>query len=1172
MRLAELNSGMKPLSDGWDIESAEKALTQFSYTVAKRGRHYYESGQVISGAKGEHLNEFVCQVRGTAPQPYEVILRYGRSHWESLCSCPIGVDCKHSYAALLHLLKKIRASEGVRSTDGKDSASRSDRSRFLGLVSHGEKLSQKDRDFLERLELLYEACQEGRYPNSGTLRGLFPKWPESGYWETVQFAPKRKLSRLEFWHFLVCALRERRIVPPEIFGSANDTTPSAALIANWRREKEEELWRSRYERFGPGFSERSHWDYRWALLDKTVRLESMPPGEPVFRKLKQSEMINLITQYRQEIARIAPGAIPLVTEHLHECHYQYAAELPLTLGFAVKLGALLRLPDIRARTALPEGRSLHLVDEKLNWRMEEVADQPGDYRFRLCSNGIGIDKRVWIFPGPVSLYLVDDTLFEGPPPPVPLESAEMNPVIDVPKTVIESVAALPLVLNAKSELPAELARRIETVPVRPRIQACTGPFGDQIGIFFSVQCADTVTGRNIATYGELGWDRKGLPIGRSGDKFFVYAFPDLKPLHEALALLPATFDRSTSRWRVKHPKHSVGAFAQWTQSLPPEIEVEVSEDLSGVLEAPVEVELELSLSQSGNDWFDLQLALPRSEIEFSTEELRLLLQARTGIVRLESRRYRQVSIHVAERLTRTLEELGLNMAEILEEPQRLHLMHIRTLLENQLLPERFRTELERRVEEVQLEVRPAVPEAIRTSLRTYQVEGFHFLAYLAQNAFGGILADDMGLGKTAQALAWLAWLKTRSSSDQLSPSLVVCPKSVVDSWLEESRKFYPLLKIRALERTEIDPEDLNSEGVLVLNYTQLRLLEYDLRPIHWMAVLFDEGQYLKNASSQTAHAARNLQATHKLILTGTPIENHLLDLWSLFQCVMPGVLGTKASFQRRFQERADPTARLRLARRVRPFLLRRTKEEVAPELPERVEEDIRCAMEGEQEKLYRAELKLARQSLLKIKKSEELVHERFNLLTSLLRLRQICCHPALVDAKTHRDSPAAKLDALTELLEPLLSEGNKVLIFSQFVEMLKLIEARTNEFGCATFKLTGRTRDRGKVVQQFQCQDGAGIFLISLKAGGTGLNLAAASYVVLFDPWWNPAVENQAIDRTHRIGQVNTVFAYRLLIQNSIEDKIRRLQIFKSDLAKDVLGEENFGKALTLEDFRFLLS
>jgi len=255
---------------------------------------------------------------------------------------------------------------------------------------------------------------------------------------------------------------------------------------------------------------------------------------------------------------------------------------------------------------------------------------------------------------------------------------------------------------------------------------------------------------------------------------------------------------------------------------------------------------------------------------------------------------------------------------------------------------------------------------------------------------------------------------------------------------------------------------------------------------------------------------------------------------------------------------------------VRPFVLRRTKGEVAKDLPARIEEDLLVEMEGKQKLLYSAELKRARQELMKIKTGRQLDKDRFNVLTSLLRLRQICCHPGLV-SEEHGYADSAKLEALTDLLEPILERGNKVLVFSQFVDMLERVERELDARDWTSFTLTGETEDRGELVEEFQSHEGAAVFLISLRAGGMGLNLTAASYVVLFDPWWNPAEENQAIDRTHRIGQTQQVIAYRLVAKNSIEEKIRQLQRAKGAMAGDILGEESFAKALTLDDFKFLM-
>ena len=394
----------------------------------------------------------------------------------------------------------------------------------------------------------------------------------------------------------------------------------------------------------------------------------------------------------------------------------------------------------------------------------------------------------------------------------------------------------------------------------------------------------------------------------------------------------------------------------------------------------------------------------------------------------------------------------------------------------------------------------------------------------------------------------------------------------MDNWRAEAERFVPGLRVKVWSPSELKnfSARLADADLHVLNYSQLRLLGENLTSARWLALILDEGQYIKNPSSITAQIARSLRAERRLVLSGTPIENRLLDLWSLMAFAMPGALGSRAQFAKLYDAKEDPHARRRLAARVRPFLLRRTKGQVAKDLPDRSEEDLFCEIEGEQKTLYRAEMKRAQQMLLRVTTQKQLAQDRFHILTSLLRLRQICCHPKLV--KPDSTAPSAKVEALLEQLEPIIEEGHKVLVFSQFVDMLDILREAITARGWPTFYLAGATENRGELVKDFQATEGASVFLISLKAGGFGLNLTAASYVVLFDPWWNPAVENQAIDRTHRIGQARNVIAYRLLIKNSIEEKIRALQKKKSTLASDVLGEEKFAQSLTLDDLRYLFT
>ena len=395
----------------------------------------------------------------------------------------------------------------------------------------------------------------------------------------------------------------------------------------------------------------------------------------------------------------------------------------------------------------------------------------------------------------------------------------------------------------------------------------------------------------------------------------------------------------------------------------------------------------------------------------------------------------------------------------------------------------------------------------------------------------------------------------------------------MDNWRAECERFLPGLRVRLWRGEDADAlaKARVENDLIVIHYPHLRSLSPEITKLPWHAVILDEAQYIKNPDSQTAQSARALQAEHRLALSGTPIENRLLDLWSILAFAMPGVLGNRSQFTKKFNASDDPLARRRLASRVRPFLLRRTKNQVAKDLPDRIEEDLLCELEGEQKTLYRAEFKRTQQLLLKVKTKQDLNENRFNFLTSLLRLRQICCHPALVDQKL-REAESAKLSALVDMLEPLMEEGHKVLVFSQFVSLLDIVRVTVKAREWPHFYLTGETDDRGDLVKKFQGTKGSAVFLISLKAGGFGLNLTAASYVVLFDPWWNPAVEAQAIDRTHRIGQTSKVIAYRLLMKSSIEEKIRALQKTKAAIADDVLGEETFAKSLTLEDLKYLFA
>ncbi|MFM1903909.1 MAG: polymerase-associated protein RapA [Planctomycetota bacterium] len=466
------------------------------------------------------------------------------------------------------------------------------------------------------------------------------------------------------------------------------------------------------------------------------------------------------------------------------------------------------------------------------------------------------------------------------------------------------------------------------------------------------------------------------------------------------------------------------------------------------------------------------------------------------------------------------------------------------------------------------------PEGFQGTLRHYQREGLGWLAFLEGLGLGGCLADDMGLGKTIQVLALFVRRKAALAASGIPPrpSLVVVPKSLVFNWIEEAAKFAPMLRVAnhtGNARSEV-AEDLSEYDLVITTYGTLRRDIIHHREREFDYVVLDEAQSIKNAASQAAKACRLLRARHRLALTGTPVENHIGELWSIFEFLNPGQLGSAARL-RKFLADGRGSAEV-VARAVRPYLLRRTKTEVLSDLPEKTEQTLFVELGEAQRKAYdelrhhfRAELsgKIGR---LGIGRS------RIAVLEALLRLRQTACHPGLVDP-ARLDDASAKLDTLMEQLAEVIDEGHKVLVFSQFTSFLAILRRQLDAKQITYEYLDGRTTDRQARVARFQEDPDCRLFLVSLKAGGQGLNLTAADYIYILDPWWNPAVEAQAVDRAHRIGQTRRVFAYRLIARDTVEEKILALQAKKRELAESIVrADDTVISALTPEDVELLLS
>jgi hypothetical protein len=472
------------------------------------------------------------------------------------------------------------------------------------------------------------------------------------------------------------------------------------------------------------------------------------------------------------------------------------------------------------------------------------------------------------------------------------------------------------------------------------------------------------------------------------------------------------------------------------------------------------------------------------------------------------------------------------------------------------------------------------PPGFHGCLRPYQCEGMGWFHFLQQFGFGGCLADDMGLGKTIQVLSLLEERRVLRNAcrpaDRLPPSLVVMPRSLVFNWRQEAERFTPELRI--LEHTGgvriRGHHHFDEYDAVFTTYGTLRRDAPFFKDKMFDYVILDEAQAIKNASTESAKAARLLRGGHRLALSGTPIENHLGELWSLFEFLNPGMLGAASVLKlgKASGAKIEETQRALLAQALRPFILRRTKAQVARDLPEKVEQTLFCQLEPAQRTLYNELRDHYRKSILNRIEHDGLEKSKIHILEALLRLRQAAIHPGLIDsARVHE--PSAKLDMLLPQLAEVLEEGHKALIFSQFTSMLAILRSRLDEQQIRYEYLDGQTRDRAAPVERFQNDPESKLFLISLKAGGLGLNLTSAEYVFLLDPWWNPAVEAQAIDRTHRIGQTRSVFAYRLIAKDTVEEKVLELQESKREIADAIINQDNsLLRDLRSEDLAILLS
>ncbi len=1053
-------------------------------------------------------------------------------------------------------------------------------------------LTEKEDLFLSKLERRFRRFMIEKKIFDHDLVRLHPKWEVTGY-DALVLWPTPPTDIIEFWNYVAYALDKRNLVWPAFMKPVTDLEETRGKLLAWEREREAGEWEERMAFIAdspPSASEEAG-DLRLLVTTSEAKLQWRAAGSDAYESVAGTPQLHqLVESHEKGALRLDAPSDLLWTHFLTHRQERGTEELRLEVPENGRLlNRLFRQSLLEQHIVTLDEIPFVRVAEPLRWRCGEVEAESGPDEDGVESEGDDAVARVTgielemadgervpyalrVLPGVEELYLSDEAVFRGP-----LhwsEGTEVSPRHEIPLSVLASETGVEFLARIGADLPAELQPQVRDESMAVTIEASlakrmTTSDGEHVRL--DVTASDT-DGLRREALGKDGWrvvERKPAGDGR------ILRF-NRRALHRFPALLEAlnvTHDAGTDSFRTRVVRTFPERFQEWVASLPAEVELKLDRELSTLLADPVKAALRFEVVDQQIDWFDLKIVLNVEGHDLSQEEIRELVAARGEFVRMQDGGWLRLQFDMGDDQMAAVARLGLDPFDLSQESHRMHALQLADPMAREVFDPEAWNRICDRAASVKLKVRPALPEGLNVDLRPYQVEGFHFLAYLTANGFGGILADDMGLGKTVQSLAWILWLRSQAEEKDRLPTLVVCPKSVLDVWAGEVRKFASEIRVQVLRnKDELDMEKVGTEiDLLVVNYSQMRVNSEKLRAQRWQAVILDEGQQIKNPDSMAAKASRELVADNRLVLTGTPIENRLLDVWSLMGFAMPGVLGNRKYFRDRFDRRKDGNAQTRLAARLRPFLIRRTKGQVAMDLPPRTEEDVLCNMETAQERLYREELERIQKQLLNVNTDDALRKNSFVVLQGLMRLRQICCHPALIDPK-YAGVESAKMNALFYLLDQLREEGHKVLVFSQFVKMLNIIRERLVASDHPHHYLTGQTPDRGKVIEDFQKTKDPSVFLLSLKAGGSGLNLTAASYVVLYDPWWNPAVENQAIDRTHRIGQTSHVMAYRLLMSNSVEEKIRVLQNQKNEMAGGVLGEEGFTRTLEVSDLQFLFS
>ncbi len=1152
----------------------DRATLNFLNSFSEEARHKGEEIQQEAAVQQIFGNHLYIQGRVEYEgNLYKTLLRLQGNHWFGSCNA----EDEDVRGACLYATMKERLERG---SDLPETPNEMDDQPLIDVIEEklDREVTDKEADFISKLEKRYRRYViEGELHDHDLVR-LHSGWEINSY-DPISIWPIPPADIVEFWNYIAYAFFKKKIQYPEFLEVITDLSGVQDKMREWEKEQEISRWYDRIDTVQENAIIEVPRTVKLRLLStiNEARLELQWGNSEIWEPINEQAIFdNLEKEYlRSAILMDMPSQ--LLFDHFSAHSKEYGVlHLDLDKHEACAfMNRLFHQPKLKGYMVNLDELPFKVSDRALHWKCLDIPGNNEYFNLELRTDeGNIIAHSVRLLQGCKVLYQSDETVFQGPPQWV--EETEIQPNYYIPTSIINSLDGVEFLRKIGASLPESIVDKVVDIDLVPSfdielIQGLNSAETEHLVI--NVEASDKQA-RRTEKYTKQGWEVIEQKIPNEKSLLLRFDRRDLYHLPDYLADMGLSYDQKIGKFKVRVSKHFPEKFHEWYTNLPKSIQTKLDGKLQSLMEDPVSASVRFEVVNQEIDWFDLRVVIDVEGIDLSKAQIRSLVAARGGYVRMEDGTWMRLDIKLNPSQRQAVTRLGLDPFDLTGETHRMHALHLVDSSASEIFDPQAWNRICTHAQEIEVDVQEQPPKGLKATLRPYQLQGFQFLVYLAKNKFGGILADDMGLGKTLQSLAYILWLKEeeKKAKKPHQPCLVVCPKSVLDVWAQEAQTFTPQLKVSVLRnRSDVDPAAIKKDiDILVINYAQLRICNEELEDITWLTVVMDEGQQIKNPDSKAAKSSREIKSDNRLVLSGTPIENRLLDMWSLMSFAMPGVLGSKAYFREHFDKRKDTMAQNRLASRLRPFLLRRTKLQVAKDLPPRTEEEVFADMEPVQAELYNNELKRIQQSLLGSNSDDDVKKNSFAILQGLMRLRQICCHPGLIDPKFMNEE-SSKINSLFYLLDQLYEQGHKVLVFSQFVAMLNIIRSRLESESRPFHYLTGKTKDRKAEIESFQTTKDPSVFLLSLKAGGAGLNLTSASYVVLFDPWWNPAVENQAIDRTHRIGQKSKVIAYRLITRNTVEEKIRVLQHQKTSLVTNILGGESFASSLSVDDLKAIL-